>query len=189
MKNSALLSQLCSKELIVDPLSDDDEIRVKTLGWFHDEGWVRLEDDDRISVVNREALESLRGIMSDILEIYYLALVASETAEQGGVALKEFMKKIMKIAQDLRGSDESHPLPSLSSVTVANALARFSEMGILAVQAFEKVSRGCDRCGSKGRAEKLPGPCPETEGQRPRLCRLNLAPSLVKTSSPCPSTP
>ena len=134
----ALLSQLCSKELIVDPLSNDDEIRVKTLGWFHDEGWVRLEDDDRISVVNREALESLRGIMSDILEIYYLALVASETAEQGGVALKEFMKKIMKIAQDLRGADESHPLPSLSSVTVANALARFSEMGILAYRPSRK---------------------------------------------------
>ncbi|MGO9571417.1 MAG: 1-acyl-sn-glycerol-3-phosphate acyltransferase [Desulfomonilaceae bacterium] len=126
-----LLSQLCSKELIVDPLSDDDEIRAKTLGWFHDEGWVRLEDDNQISVVNREALESLRGIMSDILEIYYLALVASETVEQGGVALKEFMKKIMKIAQDLRGSDESRPLPSLSSVTVSNALARFFEMGIL----------------------------------------------------------
>jgi glycerol-3-phosphate O-acyltransferase len=126
-----LLSQLCSKELIVDPLSDDDEIRVKTLGWFHDEGWVRLGDENQISVVNREALESLRGIMSDILEIYYLALAASETVEQGGMALKEFMKKIMKIAQDLRGSDESHPLPSLSSVTVANALARYSEMGIL----------------------------------------------------------
>jgi glycerol-3-phosphate O-acyltransferase len=124
-----LLSQLCSKELIVDPLSDDDEIRVKTLGRFRDEGWVRLENDNRISVVNREALESLRGIMSDIIEIYYLSLVATETA--GGVGIKDFMKKIMKIAQDLRGSDESRPLPSLSSVTVANALARFSEMGIL----------------------------------------------------------
>jgi Glycerol-3-phosphate acyltransferase C-terminal region len=126
-----ILSQLCSKELIVDPLSNDDEIRVKTLGWFHDEGWVRVDDENRISVVNREALESLRGIMSDILEIYYLALVASETLEKGGVALKEFMKRIVKTAQDLRGSDESHPLPSVSSVTVANALACFFEMGIL----------------------------------------------------------
>jgi hypothetical protein len=132
------LSQLCSKELIVDPLSNDDEIRVKTLGWLHDEGWVRLEDDYRISVVNREALESLRGIMSDILEIYYLALVASETVEQGGMGLKELMKKIMKLAQDYRGSEESHPLPSLSSVTVANALARFSEMGILAYRPSRK---------------------------------------------------
>jgi glycerol-3-phosphate O-acyltransferase len=131
-----LLSQLCSKELIVDPLSDDDEIRVKTLGWFRDEGWVRLENENRISVVNREALESLRGIMSDIIEIYYLSLVATETA--GGVGIKDFMKKIMKIAQDLRGSDESRPLPSLSSVTVANALARFSEMGILEYRASRK---------------------------------------------------
>ncbi len=62
-----LLSQICSKELIVDPLADDDEIREKTLGWFHDEGWIRLEDEDRISVVNGEPLEHLRGIVSDIL--------------------------------------------------------------------------------------------------------------------------
>lgn len=125
-----LLRQICSKELIVDPLTEDDEIRDKTLGWFHEEGWVRLEGEDRISVVNREPLESLRGIVSDILEIYYLALVASETVEQSGVGLKELMKRIMKIAQELRGSDESCPLPSLSSVTVANALARFAEMGV-----------------------------------------------------------
>lgn len=126
-----LLSQMCSKELIVDPLIGDDEIRDKTLGWLRDEGWIRLEDDDRISVVNQGPLDSLRGILSDVIEIYYLALVASETVEEGGVGLKEFMKRMLKIARDRHGSDESRPLPSLSSVTVDNALARFFEMGIL----------------------------------------------------------
>jgi glycerol-3-phosphate O-acyltransferase len=125
-----LLSQIFSKELIVDPLVGYDEIRDKALGWFREEGWIRTEDGGRISVVIAEPLESLRGIVSDLVEIYYLALVASETVEQG-VGLKEFMKRMLKAAGDIRGSDDSRPLPSVSSVTVANALARFFEMGIL----------------------------------------------------------
>jgi glycerol-3-phosphate O-acyltransferase len=125
------LSQIFSKELIIDPLVSDAENRDQALSWFSEEGWVRSEDESRISVVNPEPLESLRGIVSDVIEIYYLALVASETVEQGGVGLKEFMKRILKIARDLPGSDENRPLPSVSSVTVANALARFFEMGIL----------------------------------------------------------
>ncbi len=48
------------------------------------------------------------------------------------------MKRIMKIAQDLRGSDESRPLPSVSSVTVANASGRFAEMGIVGYRASRK---------------------------------------------------
>jgi glycerol-3-phosphate O-acyltransferase len=126
-----LLSEIFSKELIINPLISDAENRDRALSWFREEGWVSTEDESRISIVNREPLESLRGIVSDVLEIYYLALLASETVEQGGVGLKDLMKRILKIARDLRGSDENRPLPSVSSVTVANALARFFEMGIL----------------------------------------------------------
>jgi glycerol-3-phosphate O-acyltransferase len=132
------LRQICSKELIVDPLASDDEILAKTLDCFHEEGWVRRENENQIFIVCREPLERLRGIVSDILEIYYLTLAASETVENGGAALREFIKRIMKTAQDLRGSDDSRPLPSLPSVTVGHALSRFFEMGILEYRASRK---------------------------------------------------
>ena len=148
---------------MVDPLTDDDTVLDRTLGWFHDEGWVRLEDEDQISVVNREPLESLRGIMSDILEVYYLALVATETGEQGGVAQKIVMKKIMKIAQDLRGSDESRPLPSLSSVTVGNALTRFFEMGILEYRASRKYLGAVTDAAHREKLQEFLGHVLETE--------------------------
>ncbi len=76
--------------------------------------------------------------MWDMLEVYYLALLAAETGEQGGVSQKIVMKKMMKIAQDLRGPDDERPLPSLSSITVGNALTRFFEMGILEYRASRK---------------------------------------------------
>ena len=133
-----LLRQICSKELITDPLTTDDAVVDRTLGWFLKAGWVRQEAENQISVVNREPLECLMGIMWDMFETYYLALSAAEMAEKGGISQRDVMKRMMKIAQDLHGPDEVHPLPSLSSITVGNALTRFFEMGILEYRASRK---------------------------------------------------
>ncbi|MBI4965552.1 MAG: 1-acyl-sn-glycerol-3-phosphate acyltransferase [Desulfomonile tiedjei] len=131
------LKQLLSKELICNPLVGDDEIMERTLGLFRDQGWVSGGQP-----LNREALECLKGVTADLLEVYYLVLATAETVEEGGIYQKEFIKKMVKTAQEMHAGQERDSVPSLPSVTVGNAVLRFSEMGILEYRQSKKFLKG-----------------------------------------------
>lgn len=131
------LKQLMSKELILDPLTGDEEILNRTLDSFRRQGWVGPGRP-----FNREALKCLSGVMADLLEVYYLVLLTSDTVEKGGIYLKEFIKKMMKTAREIHAGKETDSVPSLPSVTVGNALLRFSEMGIFEYRQSRKFLRG-----------------------------------------------
>jgi len=132
------LKQLLLKELILDPLTGDDEIINGTLEFFRGQGWVNASGQP----VNREALECLRGVMADLLEVYYLVLATSDAVEQGGIYQKDFIKKMMKTAQEIHAGEERDSIPSFPSVTVGNALLRFSELGILGYRQSKKFLKG-----------------------------------------------
>jgi len=131
------LKQLMSKELILDPLTPDDEIISGTLEHFHRQGWI---SDGQ--TLNRQALECLKGVMADLFEVYYLVLATSDAVGEGGIYQKEFIKKMMKTAQEIHAHDETESIPSLPSVTVSNALLRFSEMGIFEYRQSKKFLKG-----------------------------------------------
>ena len=76
-------------------------------------------------------LEVFRGIVGDILEIYYLVLAAAENLKSGGINQKDFSKQMIKIAEELYGGESERPMPSIPMILVSNALNRFAQMGIL----------------------------------------------------------
>jgi len=119
------LKELLSKEIIADPLQSDDELLDRVVEFFRRKGWVSPGPSVERS---NTALECMRGISGDLLAVYYLAVIVSETIEQDGATEKDFTRRMMETSQKMLTGD--HAAPMLASVTVRNALGRFSEMGI-----------------------------------------------------------
>ncbi|MGO9120723.1 MAG: 1-acyl-sn-glycerol-3-phosphate acyltransferase [Desulfomonilaceae bacterium] len=124
----SFLKELMSLEIIVDPLGQNGEILDSTFQWFLENGWLRHSGQDTASP---SELEVFRGILGDILEIYYLVLAAAESLKSGGINQKDFAKHLFSIAEALYTGDLKRPLPSIPMALVGNALSRFAQMGIL----------------------------------------------------------
>jgi len=118
--------ELCSKELIADPLTGDDEILERIWGFFKSQGWISAAGT---LSANRDALECLRGVVADLLASYYLVLEASESVDDTA-SQKDLTRKMAECGQRLVREGEDRPLPMLATITIANALARYAEMGI-----------------------------------------------------------
>lgn len=122
------LKELCSKELITDPLTSDDQLLERIWAFFRSQGWTPTARGS--AAANRDALVCLRGLVADMLGVYHLVLEASEGVDDEGASQKDFARRMTEIGQKLPKEGEDRPLPMLASVTVANALSRFEEMGI-----------------------------------------------------------
>jgi glycerol-3-phosphate O-acyltransferase len=131
------LMQLFSKELIFDPLISEDMLLQRVRAFFAQQGWTR--DDQPVQL---EVLGWFRGLMSDLVELYFLALVTAEKIDAGGAAEKDFIKRMSQAAQEFHTDRQELCIPSLPSVTVANAMVRFSEMGILEYRQSKKFFKG-----------------------------------------------
>lgn len=125
------LKELLSKELIWDPLVPDDEIVEQSLNLFRAEGWLGNSDETSGEIIDKRGLESLRGILTDLLGVYHLVLETSGEIEDDGMSQKEFTKRLLKKSADRYPDDEARPAPTAGRVPIANALARFAEMDIL----------------------------------------------------------
>ena len=125
------LKELLSQEIIVDPLEEDNTNLETPFHSFVENGWIPGNVAGVEQAGKNGPLQSLSGILADILEIYYLALCATEGIKSGGINQKEFAKQMVKAAEDLRRSEPNRPIPSMPMVLVGNALNRFAQMGIL----------------------------------------------------------
>jgi len=125
------LKDLLSKELIWNPLVDDDKVLENSLGFFRKMGWLNDPAPEPADLVNRQALECFRGAIFDLVGKYYLALATAEGVGETGISQKEFAKRMAKTAMEHFPEDRARPAPTLGSVPITNALARFTEMGIL----------------------------------------------------------
>jgi len=132
------LKDLLSKELIWNPLVDDAEVLESSLRLFRKRGWLNEAAPERADIVNKQALECFGGAIFDLLGIYFLALTAAEGMEDTGISQKEFAKRMAKISREVFPEDRARPAPTLGSVPISNALARFTEMGFLEYKAGKK---------------------------------------------------
>lgn len=137
-ENFRFLRDLLSKEVIWNPLVDDDEILERSLRFFRKMGWLKDSESDRADIVNKQALECFRGAIFDLLGIYYLVAVTAQGVEITGISQKEFAKRMAKTSKEVYPEDRARPAPTLGSVPITNALTRFTEMGILEYKAGRK---------------------------------------------------
>lgn len=137
-----LLKRILSSELIWDPLITDDDLLKRTFTLFSEQGWTRASGEEGTDLENRTVLECLRGVIFDMLVQYYVVLSATDTAADGPFSQKEFARRTAKTCQDLFPAEDGIPAPTLPLVTTANALARFSEMGIVEYVPARKILNG-----------------------------------------------
>jgi glycerol-3-phosphate O-acyltransferase len=135
-----LLLEICSKELILDPLESRDLTLHGVLSFFAEKAWIELLEDE-VRILDKKPLGSLKGVLADILSVYYLALAASDEIGDG-VGQKEYAKRMSKKAQDLHVKTRNRVIPSIPSVTLTNALSRFSEMGAFHYRQSKKFLKG-----------------------------------------------
>jgi glycerol-3-phosphate O-acyltransferase len=135
-----MLSDICSKELILDPLESLDQILSGVLDSFAEQGWLELVGQE-VTVLDKKPLGVFKGILADMLGVYYLALAASDEIGEG-VAQKEYAKKMLKRAQDLHVETLNRVVFSVPSVTLTNALTRFSEMRIFQFRRSKQFLKG-----------------------------------------------
>jgi glycerol-3-phosphate O-acyltransferase len=132
------LADLLSKEVILDPLSTIDDAMEESVRLFSECGW--LEPDHGCLQARRFApVECFRGILADLLLVYHAVLVAAENIPAGEINQKDFMKELAKVAAEINTDDANLGAASLPSVTVSNALAKFSDTGILDYNQQRKV--------------------------------------------------
>jgi len=122
----AFIRQMFSKELIFDPLVTDEQLVESSFDFFCRQGWVNPGGE-----MNRVPLDCLRGLVADMFEVYYLVLAAAGETGRGGVYQKDLVKRMAPLAQEIHSGTEQSAIPSFPSVTVANALTKFSEMRIV----------------------------------------------------------
>jgi len=132
------LNGLISKELILDPLVEDRAILDKTMAFFTEKSWMTGSAAEGWQVVDRRPLECFRGILSDLVWVYYLVLATSVDVEER-IGQKDYIRKMMKTEQESLPAQQGRAMPSLATVTVGNALARFHEMGIFEYRQGRKV--------------------------------------------------
>jgi len=131
------LKQLFCKELITDPLIREEQLLQRARAFFGQHGWV--QDDQPVEL---EVLEYFRAIMSDLVELYYVALVTAGKIDAGGCSQKEFIKRMSQTAQEFHQDRPESSIPSWPSITVGNAMVRFSEMGIIEYRQSKKFLKG-----------------------------------------------
>lgn len=144
------LKQLFCKELITDPLISDDSLLQRARAFFAQHGWIR--DDQPVDL---EVLAWFRGLMSDLVELYYLAIVTAGKIDEAGSAQKDFIKRMSQTAQEFHEERPESSIPSWPSVTVANAMVRFSEMGILEYRQSKKFLKGVGDLQQKEAVEEF----------------------------------
>ncbi|MBI5252472.1 MAG: 1-acyl-sn-glycerol-3-phosphate acyltransferase, partial [Desulfomonile tiedjei] len=111
-----LLRSILSKELTCDPLASNEETLSKTLEFFEQKGWIRPTTESGPSRIEAWPLECLAGTLWDLVEIYYLALVAAEGAN--GVSQKDLTKKMLATAMELRREGTPRLMPVFPAVPV-----------------------------------------------------------------------
>lgn len=131
------LKQLFVKEFITDPLISDETLLQQTRAFFSQQGWIK---DDR--PVELDVLRLFRGLLTDLAELYYLVLATAANVGDGGINQKDFIKKMLALAQEFHKDRPDTTLPPLPSVTVGNAMLRFSEMDILEYRQSKKFLKG-----------------------------------------------
>ena len=145
------LKELLSNELIVDPLVEDGDLIQATLGFFRAKGWWPAREESEGGRAGTRALEYFRGILSDLLGVYYLVLVGSDLVLDDAVGQKDFIKKMGSTAHTLFSENQDRAAPSPASVTIANALKRFGEMGVLEYSTGRKVLVGINDLAERDR--------------------------------------
>lgn len=135
------LVDLFGKEFITDPLVPEEQLVERALDAFGRNGWIGFSEGME-QARGYEPLESLRGILADLFEVYYLVLVAAATAPDAGLSLKDLARRMASFAKELRREHADLGAPSLPMVTVGNALARMAETGVLHYSAARKLLRG-----------------------------------------------
>jgi glycerol-3-phosphate O-acyltransferase len=132
------VKDLLMKELIINPLQNTSDSLAEKIEFFRQQNWIYSQGE---SVSLRKApLECLAGVLHDLLEIYYVALVVSEDSQE--VSQKELMKKMASIMEETRRTANPRLKPALAAVPVNNALTRYSELGILEYRTSRKYLTG-----------------------------------------------
>ncbi len=125
------VKDLISKEFISSPLVDDDELLESSLRFFRKMEWLNDSSSEHRYLGNEQAIGCFRGVISDLLGIYYLVLTTAEEVGGAAISQKEFMKRMAEITSDHFPESGERPAPTLGLVPITNALTRFTEMGIL----------------------------------------------------------
>ena len=134
----AQFRRLLSNELISDPLKTDEEVLDETLRLFQANGWVAEAGDGEFRPEDAFALGYFKGMLTDLLEAYYLVVAATEEVAEG-TSLKEFSKQLVKKAIAPGAEEEPEQSPAVSSVTIRSALTRLNELGIVDYDQSKKL--------------------------------------------------
>jgi glycerol-3-phosphate O-acyltransferase len=153
------LVDLFGKEFITDPLVPEEQLVQRTLDTFGRNRWIGWCGEGTDQARGYGPLESLRGILADLFEVYYLVLVAAATAPEAGLSLKDLARRMARSAEDLRRDHAELGVPPLPMVTVGNALARFAETGVLHYSAAKKLLRGVRNIEEVHRLTRFLGEC------------------------------
>ncbi len=125
------MKELLSKELIWNPLVDVDELLEDSLSFLGKMGRSNDAAREGADLFDGRVLECYRGVVSDLLAVYYLVADTAEEVENTGISQKEFTRRMAKTAAEHFPEDGRRPAPTLGSVPITNALATLTEMGIL----------------------------------------------------------
>ena len=141
-KDFQFLKTLMSKEVIWDPLVSDDELLERAWSVCTNMGWLGVTPNPHARLLDRSALESLRGVLTDLFEVYYWTLVSAETAHDGPASLKDLIKRMTRHLNEQFDKRRDRFAPLLPSVIVDNALTQFNDLGILDYVATRKELNG-----------------------------------------------
>lgn len=136
------LKDLMSKEVIWDPLITPIELVDRASDFCLAQGWVGKKAGSSTPPENSWVLKCLRGVLQDLFEVYYWALVAAKDFQGDSISLKDYTKRMRKAAGEHAGMRGDRFTPLFASVVVDNALSLFNEMGIVDYAASQKVIKG-----------------------------------------------
>ena len=122
------LKEILSEELICDPLVSADDMLDNMHHLFSENGWMPWAESGAANGNDSTILECFRGILADLLEVYYLVLCGAEAETDLG--LKDLVKILIQEAEKARAGTDLGTIP-LPVVTVRNALGRFAAMGLV----------------------------------------------------------
>ncbi len=142
------LKDLCSGEIIVNPLESDEKLVDRTFAMFRENGWLDSGWREGAGWKASSPLHALRSLLADMIEVYYLVLAAGDRSE-AAVSPKDLTKLMAATADELRDGDEERVRPSLSPLAIRTAIGRFNELGILSYGESSKVDRVPGRTDEK----------------------------------------
>jgi glycerol-3-phosphate O-acyltransferase len=136
------LYEINYKEIVNNPLILNEDLFEKTWRYFVSRDWIN--ENGIMQKHGVLCLERLSGITKELMETYHLVLETADDAETGSMSSKDFAKRMKKRASEMRQKDsngEDHGL-IMNSVTIANALLRFRELGALRYKPTNKSYEG-----------------------------------------------